>query len=156
MKYDNIIAIVPNIYQFGVAFLKTSTRQLEVTSLKFPLLLDYLFHVKQINENLKESLIVIVKMEGLNKENISKGNDLNKEIKKVFNAEQIYEAGMKIIEICNDYDIKVIKHQNVSNGTKEKNGRISQEKLHELTGLMGKTNQKAREAALLAWTYAGF
>ena len=40
MKHDNIIAIDPDKEKSGVAFLKRSTRQLELTNLAFPLLLD--------------------------------------------------------------------------------------------------------------------
>ena len=60
MKYDNIIAIDPDKDKSGVAFLKPKTRQLEVTNLTFPLLLDYLQHVKGVHDETKESLIVVV------------------------------------------------------------------------------------------------
>jgi len=60
MKYDNIIAIDPDVDKSGVAYLKTSTRQLEVSNLEFPLLLDYLQQAKNIREESKESLIVLV------------------------------------------------------------------------------------------------
>lgn len=47
MKYDNIIAIDPDKEKSGVAFLKPKTRQLEVSNLTFPMLLDYLQHAKK-------------------------------------------------------------------------------------------------------------
>lgn len=40
-KYDNIIAIDPDKGKSGVAFLKPTTRQLEVSNLAFPQLMDY-------------------------------------------------------------------------------------------------------------------
>ena len=60
MKYDNIIAIDPDKEKSGVAFLKPSTRQLEVTNLTFPMLLDYLQHAKKVQGETMESLIVVV------------------------------------------------------------------------------------------------
>ena len=42
MKHENVIAIDPDKEKSGVAFLKVKTRQLEVTNLSFPLLLEYL------------------------------------------------------------------------------------------------------------------
>lgn len=59
-KPDNIIAIDPDKEKSGVAFLKRSTRQLELSNLAFPLLLDYLQHAKQKGEETHESLIVVV------------------------------------------------------------------------------------------------
>jgi len=155
IEYDNIIAIVPNIKECGVAYLKTETKQLETTSLAFPMLLDYLFHVKLINEDSEESLIVVVKIDGLNRENILKVNDLNSKIAYVFNAGQIYETGMKIIEMCEDCCIKVVKYNTYENNWDGENGGISCEELYKLTGIVGETNQISRNAALLAWKWAG-
>lgn len=60
MKYDNIIAIDPDKEKSGVAFLKPKTRQLEVSNLTFPMLLDYLQHAKKVQGETMESLIVVV------------------------------------------------------------------------------------------------
>lgn len=155
MEYDNIIAIVPNIKECGVAYLKTTTKQLEATSLTFPLLLDYLFHVKLVNEDLKESLIVVVKMESLNRQKILKGNNLNPKIADAFNAGQIYETCMKIIEVCKYCCIKIVQYNTYGNSYDGENGGISHEELYKLTGIVGITNQTSRDAALLAWKYAG-
>lgn len=46
-KYDNIIAIDPDKGKSGVAFLKPTTRQLEVSNLAFPQLMDYLQFCKR-------------------------------------------------------------------------------------------------------------
>ena len=46
-KFDNIIAIDPDKEKSGVAYLKPPTRQLEVTNLDFPNLLEYLQHARK-------------------------------------------------------------------------------------------------------------
>ena len=49
-KYDNIIAIDPDKGKSGVAFLKPTTRQLEVSNLAFPQLMDYLQFCKKTSQ----------------------------------------------------------------------------------------------------------
>jgi hypothetical protein len=46
-----------------------------------------------------------------------------------------------------------IKGHNIWNG---KDGKITHEELAAFTGLKGRTNQEERDAALIAWNYAGF
>lgn len=47
-KYDNIIAIDPDVTRSGVAFLKPTTKQLEVSNLTFPQVVDYLNQAKSV------------------------------------------------------------------------------------------------------------
>ena len=67
MKHENVIAIDPDKEKSGVAFLKVKTRQLEVTNLSFPLLLEYLQHAKAKRDETGESLIVVVEAGWMNK-----------------------------------------------------------------------------------------
>lgn len=59
-KYDNIIAIDPDKGKSGVAFLKPTTRQLEVSNLAFPQLMDYLQFCKKTSLEKQETVIVVV------------------------------------------------------------------------------------------------
>lgn len=59
-RYDNIIAIDPDKDKSGVAFLKPTTRQLEVSNLTFPCLMDYLQFCKKTSLEKQETVIVVV------------------------------------------------------------------------------------------------
>ena len=155
MKHDNIIAIDPDKDKSGVAFLKRSTRQLELTNLAFPLLLDYLQHAKKKGEETHESLIVVVEAGWMNAKSCfhaAQGKQAEK-IAKDVGAN--HETGRKIIEMCEHYGIEVTPHAPLVKCWKGKDRKITHDELASFTGIMGRTNQDARDAALLAWTFAG-
>jgi len=56
--------------------------------------------------------------------------------------------------MCKHYGIEVIEHFPLRKIWKGKDGKITQEELASFTGLKGRTNQDARDAALLAWSFA--
>ena len=154
-KYDNIIAIDPDKEKSGVAYLKPSTRQLEVSNLAFPLLLDYLQHAKSKSGETHESLIVVVEAGWMNAKSCfheAQGKQAEK-IAKDVGAN--HETGRKIIEMCEHYGIEVLPHIPLVKCWKGKDRKITHEELASFTGIMGRTNQDARDAALLAWTFAG-
>lgn len=155
MKYDNIIAIDPDKDKSGVAWLKPSTRQLEVSNLAFPMLLDYLQHAKEVQGKIQESLIVVVEAGWM----VAKSNFHEAQGRR---AEKIakdvganHETGRKIVEMCKHYGIEVIQHPPLIKCWKGKDRKITHEELASFTGLMGRTNQDARDATLLAWVFAG-
>ena len=154
-RYDNIIAIDPDKKKSGVAYLKPSTRQLEVSNLAFPLLLDYLQHAKSKSGETQESLIVVVEAGWMNAKSCfheAQGKQAEK-IAKDVGAN--HETGRKIIEMCEHYGIEVLPHIPLVKCWKGKDRKITHEELTSFTGIMGRTNQDARDAALLAWTFAG-
>lgn len=155
MKHENVIAIDPDKEKSGVAFLKVKTRQLEVTNLSFPLLLEYLQHAKAKRDETGESLIVVVEAGWMNKKSCfhaAQGKQAEK-IAKDVGAN--HETGRKIIEMCEHWGIEVLPHIPLLKCWKGKDRKITHEELASFTGIMGKTNQDARDAALLAWTCAG-
>lgn len=156
MKYDNIIAIDPDVEKSGVAYLKPSTRQLEVSSLTFPLLLDYLQRVKEIRDKNKETLIVVVEAGWITQANwhLKRGDNARVASAKGNSTGRNHETGRKIVEMCKHYGIEVLEHFPLRKCWKGKDGKITHEELASFTGLMGRTNQDARDAALLAWSFA--
>jgi hypothetical protein len=159
MKYDNIIAIDPDVEKSGVAYLKSGTRQLEVTNLTFPHLLEYLQYIKKERDEQKEkeTVIVVVEAGWLVKSNWHLKNSDNKRIAsaKGNSAGRNHETGRKIVEMCKHYGIEVIEQYPLKKTWKGKYGKITHEELSYFTGLTCKTNQDARDAALLAWHFAG-
>lgn len=154
MKFDNIIGIDPDKEKSGVAFLKPATRQLEVTNLTFPMLLDYLQHAKKVRDESGESLVVVVEAGWMNAKSCfhtAQGKSAEK-IAKDVGAN--HETGRKIIEMCKHYGIEVVQHIPLVKCWKGKDRKITHEELASFTGLMGRTNQDARDAALLAWVFA--
>ncbi|MBR6684962.1 MAG: hypothetical protein IKL37_01720 [Alphaproteobacteria bacterium] len=154
MKFDNIIGIDPDKEKSGVAFLKPKTRQLEVTNLTFPMLLDYLQHAKKVRDESGESLVVVVEAGWMNAKSCfhtAQGKSAEK-IAKDVGAN--HETGRKIIEMCKHYGIEVVQHIPLVKCWKGKDRKITHEELASFTGLTGRTNQDARDAALLAWVFA--
>jgi len=66
-----------------------------------------------------------------------------------------HETGRKIVEMCKHYGIEVLEHFPLKKQWKGKDGKITHKELASFTGLTGTTNQDARDAALLAWVFAG-
>lgn len=157
MKYDNIIAIDPDVERSGVAYLKVATKQLEVANLTFPQLLDYLKHAKQVRDESKESLIVIIEAGWITQANwhLKRGDNARVASAKGNSVGRNHETGRKTVEMCKHYEIKVLEHFPLKKCWKGADGKITHEELAAFTGLKGRTNQDARDAALLAWCFAG-
>jgi hypothetical protein len=154
-KYDRIVGIDPDVDKSGVAELKTDNRYLNVASLIFPQLIDYLIDLKSFVKERDESVIVVVEAGWLN--TISnyhtaagrRGQRIAK------NVGANHQVGKIIVEMCERHDIPVEIVKPLKKMWKGKNGKITHEELAAFTGLFGMTNQEGRDAALIAWTYAG-
>lgn len=155
-KYDNIIAIDPDISKSGVAFLKPSTKQLEVSNLTFPQVIDYLNQAKSVRDKTGETLIVLVEASWLIKGNwhLSSWERRQRAASKGYDVGRNHETGKKIVEMCQHLEIEVLEHYPLRKCWKGKDGKITHEELSSFTGLTGRTNQDARDAALLAWSFA--
>lgn len=155
-KYDNIIAIDPDVEKSGVAFLKPSTMQLEVSNLTFPQVVDYLNQAKNVQAQTKETLIVLVEASWLIQGNwhLQQWERKQRAASKGYDVGRNHETGKKIVEMCQHLEIEVLEHYPLRKCWKGKDGKITHEELSSFTGLTGRTNQDARDAALLAWSYA--
>lgn len=155
-KYDNIIAIDPDVTRSGVAFLNPTTRQLEVSNLTFPQVVDYLNQAKSVRDKENETLIVVVEASWLIKGNwhLSSWERKQRAASKGYDVGRNHETGKKIVEMCQHLEIEVLEHYPLRKCWKGKDGKITHEELSSFTGLTGRTNQDARDAALLAWSFA--
>ena len=155
MKYDNIIGIDPDCDKSGVAWLHVPDRKLEIDNLTFPELISYLQYCKAVSEKTKESYIVVVEAGWLNAKSCFH-RCFGKAAEKVAkNVGANHETGRKIVEMCKYYDINVTIQKPLVKTWKGRDGKITHEELEYFTGIMGRTNQDGRDAALLAWNYAG-
>jgi hypothetical protein len=158
MKYDIVIGIDCDVEKSGLAYLETDTRRLEVDSYTFPELIGYLqFLKKRIDEEKeKPKAIVVVEAGWLN--HISNyhtaAGRAGQRIAKNVGAN--HQVGKLIVEMAKHYGFEVIEQAPLKKCWKGRDGKITHEELASFTGLMGKTNQDARDATLMAWVYAGF
>ena len=123
-KVQTVIGIDPDVEKNGVASLECDTRRLEIATLTFPDLLDYLMWAKRRAETTGRTFRVIIEAGWLNKSNWH----LAPKDTRAVAAAKGNHAGRN--------------HE--------------QEELAAFTGITGRTNQEGRDAALLAWTWAGF
>ena len=154
-KFDNVIAIDPDKVKSGVACLKPSTRQMELSNFSFPMLLEYLQYAKRKSEELNESLVVVVEAGWMNAKSCFHAAQGKQEEKIAKDVGANHETGRKIIEMCEHYGINVVAKAPLAKCWKGKDKKITHEELASFTGIMGRTNQDARDAGLLAWVYAG-
>lgn len=155
-KYDIIIAIDGDVSKSGVAFLERQTRRLEVANLTFPCLIDYLQTEAGKAKVNNQSLIVLVEASWLIKGNwhLSSWERKQRAASKGYDVGRNHETGKKIVEMCQHLEIEVLEHYPLRKCWKGKDGKITHEELSSFTGLTGRTNQDARDAVLLAWSYA--
>lgn len=157
-KYNNIIGVDPDCEKSGVCRLEISTKKLELLSLTFPQLLDYMQFIKKQHLETGKSILFIVEAGYLNKSNWHvKGSD-NKRIAtaKGNSTGRNHEVARKIIEMAKHYGLEVLEVKPLKKVWKGPDGKITHDELAYFTGISGRTNQETRDSALLAWNYAGF
>ena len=152
MKYDVIIAIDPDTIKSGVAVLVPSTRNIEIYSLTFPFLIDFLvgFSKKYNFVN----YIVVSEAGWMHKKSDFrdiKGKAGNRVAK---NVGANHETGRKLVEMCIHYGLKVLPHIPLKKCWKGKEGKITHEEIRQFIQVPNRTNQEERDAALLAWCFA--
>jgi hypothetical protein len=156
-KYDHIIAIDPDVDKSGVAYLVPKTRKLSVKDYTFPVLLDYLQGAKRTIDKKNESLIVVVEAGWLSKANwhLRRYDNIRVASAKGNSTGRNHEVGRKIVEMCQHYELEVLEHFPLRKTWKGADGKITREELAYFTGFNKRSNQEMRDAALLAWAFAG-
>lgn len=162
-KPDIVIGIDPDADKNGVATLYRESRQLRAVALTFPETLDYIRYVLNSARANHQTVRVIIEAGWLNKTHWHVGyNDSRQAAAAKGNAVgRNHETGRKIAEMCRHWEIpyELVKPLALKAGGVNlwhgKDGKITAEELAEITGLTSRTNQEARDAALIAWTWAG-
>lgn len=162
-KADIIIGIDPDVDLSGVAWLHPKTRILETYKMDLPELLCYLSKAKTIYEEKYYKVSIVVEASWGNSHNYHL-NEMHIEDKKKekriaaktgYNVGRNHQVGIDICKYARSIGFDVIEHTPLRKGWKGCNGKITHVELKYFTGIEGKTNQEERDAALLAWNYAG-
>jgi hypothetical protein len=155
MKANYIIGIDPDVTKSGYAFLDVAQRKLHLYSLPFPELLDRLIAVKRTYALPDMTFIVVVEAGWLNaiSNYHTAAGRRGQRIAKNVGAN--HQVGKMIVEICSHYAIPVETVKPLKKMWHGRDGKITQEEIAAFTGINGRHNQEERDAALLAWIYAG-
>src|SRR5690606_5123563 len=144
-----IIGVDPDVDKNGVAIYEKSTKDLQLLTLSFFQLLDYL---SQNKDQIKEVVIEASwKHKKANFHENRRGVGVASQIGARTGAN--HEVGRKIVEMCSYLSIPSKEVLPLRKRWSGPNGKITHEEFRKLTGYIGSTNQEKRDAALLIWGY---
>jgi hypothetical protein len=149
MNYPYYIGIDPDVDKSGFAFLERETGYLYLESLTFPQIMNRLVQIKASGKTAQ----VVVEAGWLNKGNwhIKYHDNKGQATAKGYDVGRNHETGRKIIDVAKFFGYDVVEQRPLKKCWKGKDGKITQEELESFTGFANRSNQDARDAALLAW-----
>lgn len=159
MKEEVIIAIDPDLSKSGVAELNTMTREVTLKTQSFPELIAEITTSFQILDKADKKLIVIVEAGWLNESNwhVKRGDSARLIAAKGKSVGMNQATGKLIVEMLSFNGIDVREVRPLKKCWKGPDGKITHDELaYFVPGLPKRTNAEMRDAALLAWNYAGF
>lgn len=149
---DRIIGIDPDIDRSGVCCLYTPTRRVEVSTMDFPHLLEYLSEFEG-----KEDVVVVVEAGWKNAISNYHGGYGRVAESIARNVGRNQQVGHSIVEMCQFWNIPVVEKAPLRKMWKGKDRKITQEEIEQFVPDFPKrSNQEGRDACLLSWDYAGF
>ena len=151
-KADIIIGIDPDVNKSGVGVV-SSKGEVEVFSFTFPELIEHL----KLSAQLKDCTVVVVEASWKISTNwhTGRGDSIRTAARKGKDAGRCHEVGRKIVECAQFYGLEVVERLPLKKIWKGKDGKITHEEIKVFMPIQGRTNQEERDAALLAWDYAG-
>jgi len=156
---DIIIGIDPDVELSGVAFLRKGTKELSIQKWDFCGIMSYFKSMDELGEEAKKHIIVVIEAGWMRSGNWHLPRKCSKEMAaKIGNSTgRNHEVARKLAEIAKFYGLNVIEHAPLKKIWKGPEGKITHDELAYFTHMTYKrTNQDQRDAALLAWSYAGF
>ena len=156
MRHNTIIGIDPDVDKSGIANLNTDTRDIVVTKLDFPNLIDYLLHVDRLTRANNKTMIVVVEASWL----VSKSN-YHAHYGKAGDAisrkvGENHQTGKLIVEMCKHHNIEVESMYPLKKMWRGRDGKITADELRQVCGVKCQTNQEMRDACLIAWCFGNF
>lgn len=150
-----IIGIDPDIDKSGFCLLDPKTKFVSVMVYDFPSLMR--FFQKQAECKEIETIVVVEASWMHNKTNWHLSPMDSKRIiaAKGYSVGQNHQTGKLICEMARAYGLKVVEHIPLVKCWKGKDRKITDAEIKAFMPIQGRTNQESRDAALLAWTFAG-
>lgn len=157
-RADYIIGIDPDTDKSGVAQVRVAGREVELFSASFPELLDYLQRMRQkeLTEGVKVMVVVEAAWKISTNWHTKRGESVRVSASKGIDQGRCAEVGRKIVECARYYGLEVVEQLPLKKIWKGRDGKITDEEIKAFIPIKGRTNQEARDAALLAWNEAGF
>ena len=155
---DTLISIDPDVEKSGVAVLDTRSRHIELHTFPFPVLMDYLRDWKEAQDITHEPVRVVVEAGWLNKAHwhLTARDTARQAAAKGNSTGRNHETARKIVEMSRHYGLDTIEARPLRKCWRGQDGKITHAELAQfIPGLPARSNQEERDAALLAWTYAG-
>lgn len=144
-----IIGIDPDVDTSGVATLNQATGNIELTTLKFFDLFEYLQSHKE------EVKVIVIEAGWLNKGNwhkLRKGNaSINAKIGERTGANA--EVAKKLAEMCEHLKLPFKEIKPLLKHWIGPDKKITAAEFEKITGMKGRTNQEMRDAGLIALAY---
>lgn len=155
-KADIIIGIDPDVSKSGVGVV-TSSGKVDVFSFTFPELIEYLKLCSTLKITMEKTCVVVVEASWKISHNwhAHRGDSKGTIARKGNDAGRCHEVGRKIVECAQFYGLEVVERLPLKKIWKGKDGKITDEEIKAFMPIQGRTNQEERDAALLAWDYAG-
>ena len=150
-----IIGIDPDIDKSGFCLLDPKAKFVSVMVYDFPSLMR--FFQKQAECKEIETIVVVEASWMHNKTNWHLSPRDSKRIiaAKGYSVGQNHQTGKLICEMARAYGLKVVEHIPLVKCWKGKDRKITDAEIKAFMPIQGRTNQESRDAALLAWTFAG-
>ena len=157
MKADRIIGIDPDVNKSGVAVISGDGKEVTAVSLTFPQLLEFLQaeRLRSMAENTRVVVVVEASWKISTNWHVRQRDSKGAIARKGKDAGRCHEVGRKIVECAKYYGLEVVERLPLKKIWKGKDGKITHEEIKAFMPIQGRTNQEERDAALLAWDYAG-
>ena len=152
-----IIGIDPDCEKNGISQLDTSSNELEIFSFSFPELIDYLMRMADYQHRMSKKVVVVVEASWKISHNwhIYQRDSKGTIARKGKDAGRCHEVGRKIAECARHYGLEVVEKLPLKKIWKGEDGKITHEEIAAFIHMPSRSNQEQRDAALLAWDYAG-
>jgi hypothetical protein len=149
---DIIIGIDPDVKKSGVGVVSRERKGVEVFSRSFPELLEYL---KMAATHTDVVVVVEASWKISHNWHAHRGDSKGTVARKGNDAGRCHEVGRKIVECARYYGLEVVEKLPLKKIWKGKDGKITHEEISAFMAIGKRSNQEERDAALLAWDYAG-
>ena len=151
-KYKYLLGVDPDIEKSGLSVLSLSTKRIDLYSLPFPKLLEFL----KDSQVILPGLCVYVEAGWLESNSNHHGVTGRRGQKIAKNVGSNHQTGRHIVEMCKHYGIDVEEVRPLKKSWKGPHGKITQEEIeYFIPGFPSRSNQETRDAALICWYHAG-